>query len=159
MAKYLIDFDGVIMDTQERFDEYINSHPEVSWYEFLTTLDWDNFIGNSKEIKNSLSIIREAEQNGVILGILTKVYSLQEASSKISFLRENGITSPVMIAPFTNSKADIWFPKSDEYLIDDKVENVEDFISRGGQGILFDETGKKKYKNKVKSLEFLLSEN
>lgn len=159
MAKYLIDFDGVILDTQDRFDEYMSAHKEIQWYDYLTSLDWDGLINESKEINDSLRIIREAEKKGIVLGILTKVYSLQEASSKIRFLRENGITSPVMIAPYTNSKADIWFPKPDEVLIDDKIENVEDFISRGGQGILFDEKGRKKYKNKVKSLEFLLSEN
>ena len=159
MAKYLIDFDGVILDTQERFNEYIKSHPDTSWYEFLTSLDWESFIKNSEEINDSLSILREVQDKGVISGILTKVNSLQEASSKVKFLRENGITVPIMIVPFGNSKSDVYYPKEGEVLIDDYIKNIEDFIKHGGDGILFDREGKSDYINKVDSLEFLRSEN
>ena len=159
MAKYLIDFDGVILDTQDRFDEYIKNHPDTSWSEFLTSLDWESFLKESEEICDSLTILREVQDRGVVAGILTKVHSLFEASCKVKFLRESGITVPVMIVPIGNSKSEVYYPNEGEVLIDDYIKNIEDFIAHGGDGILFDRQGKSDFKNKVDSLEFLRSEN
>ena len=95
-----IDFDGVILDSEERmlkrkydlglhnhssedefntYFEYINLHPE----------EWTYIIKEAKSINNSVEIIKELENLKKRIAILTKIHTLHEMKVKTEVLREN----------------------------------------------------------------------
>ena len=95
-----IDFDGVILDSEERmlerkynlglhdhkneseFDtyfEYTNLHPE----------EWKYILKEAKSINNSVEIIKELENLKRKIAILTKIHTLQEMKIKTEVLRND----------------------------------------------------------------------
>ena len=56
MLRYdtLIDFDGVIYDTEERIVKMKSERPDISWNEFFDQLDWYQLLEESKVINLSL---------------------------------------------------------------------------------------------------------
>lgn len=106
-----IDFDGVILDSEERmlerkyelglhdhnneseFDkyfEYTNLHPE----------EWDYILKDAKSINNSVEIIKELEILKKEIVILTKIHTLKEMKTKIEVLRDKfEILCPVIFVP------------------------------------------------------------
>ena len=152
-----IDFDGVILDSEERmldrkysiglhnhkdaneFNEYFNYtnlHPE----------EWNYIIREASSINNSVEII----------AILTKIHSLYEMRVKIEDLREHRrISSPLLFVPPGVDKHDVEKPNG-KILIDDSKTNIRLWIENGGKGFIFDKTIAEDTKSKVKSLEFLL---
>lgn len=162
-----IDFDGVILDSEERmldrkysiglynhkdaneFNEYFNYtnlHPE----------EWDYIIREASSINDSVEIIKELESMKKKIAILTKIHSLYEMRVKIEDLREHRkINCPVLFVPPGVNKHDVERPNG-KLLIDDSKTNIKLWIENGGQGFIFDKTIPKDTNNKVKSLEFLL---
>ena len=162
-----IDFDGVILDSEERmlerkyniglhnhkneseFDayfEYTNLHPE----------EWDYIIRHAKSINNSVEIIKELESLKKNIAILTKIHTLQEMKVKTEVLREDlKIMCPVIFVPPGVKKYQVVIPNS-QLLIDDSKKNIKRWIENGGRGLIFDSTIDKDTEEKVKSLEFLL---
>lgn len=162
-----IDFDGVILDSEERmlerkydagfhnhkdgkeydkYFEYTNMHPE----------EWDYIIREASSINDSVEIIRELEHLKRRIAILTKIHSLYEMRVKIEDLRNNRkINSPVIFVPPGVSKHDVVLPNG-QLLIDDSKRNIHGWIDNGGVGFIFDKTLSEDTNDKVKSLEFLL---
>lgn len=162
-----IDFDGVILDSEERmlerkynlglndnknesdFDlyfEYTNLHPE----------EWEYIIKEAKSINNSVEIIKELEKLKRKIAILTKIHTLQEMKVKIKMLRENlKILCPVIFVPPGVKKHQIVIPNN-QLLIDDSKNNIKKWIENGGRGLIFDSTIENDNDEKVKSLEFLM---
>lgn len=162
-----IDFDGVILDSEERmlerkyniglhnhkneseFDayfEYTNLHPE----------EWDYIIRHAKSINNSVEIIKELEGLKKNIAILTKIHTLQEMKVKTEVLREDlKIMCPVIFVPPGVKKYQVVIPNS-QLLIDDSKKNIKRWIENGGRGLVFDSTIDNDTEEKVKSLEFLL---
>lgn len=146
-----IDFDGVILDSEERmlerkcnlglcdhkneeeFDqyfEYTNLHPE----------EWDYIIREASSINYSVEIIKELEQLKRKIAILTKIHTLYEMKAKIEDLRENRkIMCPVFFVPPKIKKHQIIIPKG-QLLIDDSKKNIKGWIENGGNGLIFDST-------------------
>lgn len=166
-AYTFIDFDGVILDSEERmlvrkydlgfhdhyneseFDayfEYTNSHPE----------EWDYIIKNAKPINNSVEILKELESLKENIAILTKIHTLQEMKVKTETLRDNyKIFCPVIFVPPGIKKHQIIVPNN-QLLIDDSKRNIKKWIENGGRGLIFDSTIDNDTNDKVKSLEFLI---
>ena len=162
-----IDFDGVILDSEERmlerkydlgfhnhkneseFDayfEYTNLHPE----------EWEYIIKEAKSINNSVEIIKELEILKRKIAILTKIHTLQEMKVKTEVLRENlNILCPVIFVPPGVKKHQVVIPNN-QLLIDDSKKNIVRWIENGGKGLIFDSTIENNSDEKVKSLEFLL---
>ena len=162
-----IDFDGVILDSEQRmlerkfnlglhdhqneseFDayfEYTNLHPE----------EWDIIIREAKSINNSVEIIRELESLKKKIAILTKIHTLYEMKVKIENLRENRkICCPVFFVPPGIKKYQVINPNN-QLLIDDSKKNVYGWIDNGGRGMIFDPSVTENHDVRVKSLEFLL---
>ncbi len=162
MKKY-VDFDGVIFDTEKLlFDEnYYKAmlKKDFDKVRYLQSIDWYNLIKNSKEINNSLSILRELKD--VI--ILTKINSLDnEGVAKIRILRELDIKNNVILVPFNLKKTEVVDAKNN-ILVDDAVYNLDDWNKDGGTPIFFNKDNldrdnwdviNTKYK-KINSLEYL----
>ena len=162
-----IDFDGVILDSEERmlerkydlglhdhkneneFDiyfEYTNLHPE----------EWEYIIKGAKSINNSVEIIKELESLKKNIAILTKIHTLQEMKVKTEVLRESlEILCPVIFVPPGVKKHQVVIPNH-QLLIDDSKKNIKRWIENGGKGLVFDSTIDNDTNEKVKSLEFLI---
>ena len=154
---YCIDFDGVILDSQDRFEIDMKDNVDFNdWIEYLSSIDWYNFIRECTEIDESLSVLRKLQKLQKISAIITSIHSMEEGNQKMIFLRENNITVPIIYVLPTQKKSDIYIPKFKDTLIDDKKKNCDDWISRGGSAILFDSHSKSNEKNKIKTLKQLL---
>lgn len=162
-----IDFDGVILDSEERmldkkyslglhdhknkkeFDEYFN-------YTNLHLEEWDCIIRQANSINNSVEIIRELESLKIKIAILTKIHTLYEMEVKVDDLRNNRkINCPIFFVPPGIKKHDVVIPNG-QLLIDDSEKNIKLWIENCGKGIVFDKTIPHDTNKRVKSLEFLL---
>jgi len=162
-----IDFDGVILDSEERmlerkynlglhdhnneseyekYFEYTNTHPE----------EWLYILKEAKSINNSVEIIKELESLKRKIAILTKIHTLQEMKLKTEVLREDlKILCPVIFVPPGVKKHEVIIPNQ-QLLIDDSKNNIKRWIENGGKGLIFEPTIERDNTEKVRSLEFLL---
>lgn len=162
-----IDFDGVVLDSEERmlerkyniglcnhkdksqfeqYFEYTNSHPE----------EWNYIINEANQINNSVEIIKELESLNKKIAILTKIHTLYEMKIKVEDIRENRkINCPIIFVPEGSKKHHVIIPNG-QILIDDSSKNINGWIDNGGVGYIFDSSLQYDTKEKVRSLEFLL---
>ena len=140
-----IDFDDVIMNSSEMLIKayYNNKAAPDSYFkddDFIINYDWNKLLKESKVINNAIEIIKEFDPKEVC--ILTKILSLDnEGGAKIKFLRDNGIKCNIMLVPEHSKKTDVVDPKGC-ILIDDSLNNLEDWESHGGIPIFFDRFNK-----------------
>ncbi len=161
--KIFLDFDGVILDSEQRIIALKNKNFSLNWEDFFADIDWESLYETSNEINESLKIIRELQRYNSQLCILSKIHTLLEGQAKIKFLRERDIEIPIILAPPHIKKSEVYLPKDGSILIDDNYKNIVDWNQNGGYGILFsnddimyDEEVELKKVTKVKSLKFLL---
>ncbi|MBR1413470.1 MAG: hypothetical protein IJ574_02220 [Bacilli bacterium] len=156
----LLDFDGVILDSMVRIEEYMKIHEhEISWKEYLINLDWYKFLRECKEINNSISLIRKMQYCSCLKAIITKINSMNEGTNKIKFLQEQGIYIPVILVPFEHKKTDYYYPNNNEILVDDSIDNIREWNEAGGLGILFDLNSSKKDTNSISNLNKVLKKS
>lgn len=88
MLRYdtLIDFDGVIYDTEARIVKMKSERPDISWNEFFEQLDWYRLLEESKVINHSIEYILEAQKRQKSIAILTKIHTLLEMQAKADVL-------------------------------------------------------------------------
>ena len=164
-----IDFDGVILDSEQRmlerkfelgftnhkdkiqfnkFFEYTNQHPE----------EWNYIIKQANQINDSINIIKELESLKKEIAILTKIHTLYEMKVKVEEIRTSQkINCPIIFVPPDLKKHQIIIPNG-QVLIDDSAKNIAEWISHGGKGYIFEPNISNNTLKKVKSLEFLLKE-
>lgn len=162
-----IDFDGVILDSEERmlerkYDLGLHNHKNENefdiYFEYtcLHPEEWEYIIKGAKSINNSVEIIKELESLKRKIAILTKIHTLQEMKVKTEVLREKlKIFCPVFFVPPGVSKHQVVMPNH-QLLIDDSKKNINRWIENGGKGLIFDSTIDSDTNEKVKSLEFLI---
>ncbi len=154
---YFIDFDGVILDSQDRFLMDMKDNVDFNdWMEYLNSIDWYNFIRECTEIDESLSVLEKLQKLKKLRAIITTIHSMEEGNQKMLFLRENNIIVPIIYVLPKQKKSDIYIPNINDVLIDDKQKNCDDWIEAGGSATLFDSHSNGKEKNKIKSLKQLL---
>ena len=133
----LIDFDGVIYDTEERIVKMKSECPDISWNEFFNQLDWYQLLENSKVINRSIEYILEAQERQKSIAILTKIHTLLEMQAKVDILRSQNVTIPILFVPPKIQKSSIYLPKNGEVLIDDIIPNLRDWKEHGGSSLYF----------------------
>ncbi len=136
---YFIDFDGVILDSEESALKAINDNE--SWESFSERLNWDDFLKNERVINNSINQLQRYQYIYTIY-IITKTNSLKEQRAKLKFLRDNQIYAPIIFIPPGAYKSDVVKPKENYILLDDNINNVDDWCAKGGKGIYFNENNK-----------------
>lgn len=137
-----IDFDGVILDTEELlFEEWRKnpdrfSLPESEKIKYIQQADWNFIVYNSPIINDSIYYLSQMDPSKSF--ILTKIHSQDnEGYAKIKWLREMGVKQGIYLNPHLLKKTDI----VDAYgniLIDDSLRNLKDWENSGGSPIFFD---------------------
>jgi len=137
-----IDFDGVILDTDELlFEEWRknpNRHslPEIEKIKYIQNSDWNYIINNSEIINDSIYYLKQMDYNQS--AILTKIHSLtNEGVAKIKWLKEKDVKQSIILVPFMVKKTDM-VDACGNILIDDCLKNLDDWAINNGKPILFD---------------------
>ncbi len=154
-TEFLIDIDGVILDTEERIDKIAS---KIGWKEAFRTINWHDHIYSSKQINGSLDILKEVQGTLKRIKLVTVNQCAEEAREKINYMRENGIIIPIISVPTRVSKSVVVPPifyNNNVVLVDDQVNNVREFIAEGGMGFHFSDDDYDNGLVKVKSLSFL----
>jgi len=151
--EYYIDFDGVIVDSQDLIDDifayYDCPSSDPYWNYILTIIDWEALLNRCNEIGNAFEILREVERRGIKAYILSRVFTGEEALDKQNYLRSKGITLPFIPVYKREKKSNIIRPSKNKVLIDDGIDNVNDWDKNGGKAILFQDNLKILLKKKV----------
>ena len=154
---YFVDFDGVILDSQDRFLIDMKDNIDFNdWMEYLNSINWYKFIRECEEIDDSIFALNELQELKKLKAIITSIHSFNEGREKVKFLREKKIYVPVLYVLPRQFKSEVYMPNKDDILIDDKLRNCHDWEKAGGNAILFDSHLEKEEKNKIKSLKQLL---
>ena len=161
MKNLYIDFDGVILDTDNTIDNIIKNK-NIDKLEYIRNCDWDILLNDTDVINNSLNYLRESKRD---INLLSKISTLEEGIGKVTYLRDNKVNINIHLVPTKISKSDMVNPK-DNILIDDKVYNLDEWKSKGGIPIFFNKDNKDidiygkvntEYK-KIRDLRMLLDE-
>ena len=106
-----IDFDGVILDTEEllfyewRKNPYRHELTEEVKINYIKNSDWRTIINESPVINDAINILNNMDYNKS--AILTKVHSLKEGYEKIRYLKGKGVRQDVILVPYTFKKIDV----------------------------------------------------
>ena len=154
---YLIDFDGVILDSQERFQDAMKDNTNYyDWMEYLSSLEWYNFLRECHQIDDSLTVLAKLQYLRKLKGIITAIHSFKEGEEKLIYLRENNINVPVYYTLPHQKKSDVYIPNNRTILVDDNLKNCIDWELSGGKSILFDRNYQGEEKGKIRTLKKLL---
>lgn len=136
---YYIDFDGVILDTMPIYHEiYVNMGVTDPWEEVHID-NLENIINIKYEINKSTEILKYIEDK-LDVTLLTKYNTEDEKKRKIEFLQENDIHIPVIFVRLREHKIDFVKNLKNSVLIDDDLNNIEEWDNNGGKAILFSKT-------------------
>ena len=136
-----IDFDGVILDTEQLlFEEWRKNPdrhllPESEKIKYIQNSDWNYIINNSDIINDSIYYLNNMDPSKTF--ILTKIHSQFEGVQKIIWLRNNGVKQSVILVPYKLKKIDMVDAK-DNILIDDCLKNLYEWKQCDGKPVLFD---------------------
>ena len=137
-----IDFDGVILDTEDLlFEEWRKNPnrrllPESEKIKYMQQADWNYILNNSEIINDSLYYLSQMDPKESF--ILTKIHSIEnEGYEKIDWIRKNGIQQPVILVQKKKKKTDMVDARNN-ILIDDCLKNLEDWENNNGNPIFFD---------------------
>lgn len=140
-----IDFDGVILDTEDVLFYDWRHYPErfnMPWdseARYVERANWVYILEKSPIINDSIDILKEMDYRDT--AILTKVHSLDnEGAAKIRYLREQGVKQDIILVPYYLRKTDV-VRAQDNTLIDDSVRNLVEWESLGGYPMFFDRDG------------------
>ena len=121
---FMIDIDGVCIDTEQRIAKIAQ---KIGWKEAFKSIDWHEHISSSKQIHNSVDILREVQQKLKRIQLLTQNHTSEEEFEKIEYFREKGVCIPIVSVPPKVSKSIVVPPSfydGNVVLIDDKEKNV-----------------------------------
>ena len=137
-----IDFDGVILDTEELlFHEWRknpNHHflPDEDKVIYIKNSDWREILINSPVINDSIYKLKNMDVNKS--AILTKIHSLEEGYEKVFYLRNNSVKQNVILVPYPANKTQVVRPNFNDILIDDSIKNLDEWYLMGGYPMFFD---------------------
>lgn len=100
----------------------------------MLDLGWDIILEKSKEINNSIQKIHYL-MSKYNVSILTKVNSKSEQEAKEKFLNKRNIYN-IIFVPYNLSKAD-YVNAFNCILIDDDINNLDEWSLHGGLSILY----------------------
>lgn len=157
MERYLVDFDGVVLDSQTIFDRDMNGNSDFGdWNYYLNNINWEKFYKNCGEIDDAFDSLIKLQYLGKLEAILSSIHSFDEGREKTIILRNKGVLVPIVFALPMQSKSFIYPPKRNITLVDDKESNCLEYEKSGGKALIFKPEYKGNSKKIVKSLKELL---
>lgn len=142
MKNLYIDFDGVIVDTirvtYDMLDRLeVDKEDFEKMSEFYYNLNWKQLLKLTPIINDSFDCIKKLLSCGKFnVSILTHVNSLDEAVSKIHYIRKYLKDITIIPVPREVSKTSICLTE-DAILVDDYSGNLKEWEKSGGIGIQF----------------------
>ena len=139
----LVDFDGVLVDTQTEVDrifrEVANCEISPEWNDYLANdMDWDTLLRNAKIIGNGFDVLKELLEEKRKTYILTRTFSDREIQSKTAFADSLGFPAKLVLnCPGRKPKEECVFPNKDRILVEDSIENAMSWKKNTGTEILF----------------------
>lgn len=134
----LSDFDGVLLDTQSKFNEVMKEETDFDlWNNYLNGIDWNKFYKTSNEIPNAKYTLKELEKLKILKGFITKIHSLYEGEEKLKIIRKMNFKVPIYYVLPKQRKSEIYKPNKNTILLDDGFDNVVDWEMNNGSSILF----------------------
>lgn len=137
-----IDFDGVILDTEgllfKEWRKNPDRHllPESEKIKYIQAADWEYILKYSEIMNDSVYYLKNMDPNKSF--ILTKIHSLtNEGSSKIKWIRDQGIMQSVILVPYVSRKCDV-VDAEGNILVDDCLKNLDEWTAHNGNPIFFD---------------------
>ena len=92
----LSDFDGVYLDSQRRFAEFMKEEKSLElWTKYLNSINWYEFLRECKEMSNATETFLELQRLGILKGFITRIHSFNEGIEKGIFIREKGFVIPI----------------------------------------------------------------
>lgn len=143
MKNLYIDFDGVICNTIEVTYDMIKSDGiDLSDYEkvkeFYRNLDWKNTLEKCNIINDAFDNIKKIMNSGKFnTSILTHVNSMDEITSKVSYIRKYLKDVTIIPVPKEISKTKMINARF-SILVDDFNGNLDEWKEAGGIGVRFD---------------------
>lgn len=136
--QYLIDFDGVILDSQERYSRDMKDNRDLyAWIDYLSSIEWKKFLRECNQIDESLYVLNELQRYKRLKAIITRIHAFEEGKEKLIYLREKGIIVPVLYVLPEQKKSDVLIPNKSTVLVDDDPNNCFDWELAGGRSLLF----------------------
>ncbi len=154
----LTDFDGVFVDSQERFLEVMQDETSFElWMEYLNSINWKEFLRECEEMPNATEVFLELQELGILQGFITKIHSFEEGKEKCLFIRDKGLYVPIYYVLPEQAKSSVYIPRRNVVLLDDIYENAFDWEMNGGKSIIFNQNNKTENKKMIKRLDSLLT--
>ena len=137
-----IDFDGVILDTEELLFEKWRENPnrhsllEIDKIRYIQNSDWNYIINNSEIINDSIYYLKQMDPSKT--AILTKIHSsANEGFAKIKWLRAQDVKQSIILVPYMLKKTDM-VDANGNILVDDCLKNLDDWVNCNGIPMFFD---------------------
>ena len=154
----LSDFDGVFVDSQERFLKIMNDESTLqSWIDYLNSLNWKEFLEECNEMPEATKTFIELEKLGILKGFITRIHSFDEGKEKSRFIRERGIYVPIYYVLPEQPKSMVYMPNEKTYILEDDPKNAFDWELNGGKSIIYNPRTEVKNKCLIKNLSDLLT--
>ena len=154
----LSDFDGVYVDSQERFLKIMKDDKSFqSWIEYLNSINWKEFLNECEEMPDATKTFLELESLGILKGFITRIHSFEEGIEKSNFIRERGLLVPIYYVLPKQPKSMVYMPNKKTYILEDDPNNALDWELNGGKSIIYNPTTEVKNKCLIKNLSDLLT--
>lgn len=153
----LSDFDGVFLDSQKKFNEVMKEETDLDkWMDFLNGINWKRFVHECELVPGAVDTFTELQRLKILKGFITRIHSFDEGKEKCLLLRELGLEVPVYYVLPEQPKSIVYRPNRKVILLDDNLENCEEWSLNCGKSILYNPNEKNTEKKYVKSLTDLL---
>jgi len=142
MTNLYIDFDGVIVNsidiTYKMADEEGFEKNYENYLNFYQNLDWNDVLSKCDPINNSWECIGKIiDSHKFNVAILTHVNSIGEIEEKVKLIRKYFRDITIIPVPKSISKTNM-LKAEGSVLVDDYVNNLDEWEAAGGYGIRFD---------------------
>jgi hypothetical protein len=143
ITKIYLDMDGVIADFDRQYKELYRMSPREADDKKEFYKLFDHFISTEQFAKlpmmqDAKILLQYLDSTGVPVEILSSTSSEKRhdaiAPQKSNWLREHGIHYPINLVPGKRLKRT--YAKPDHLLIDDTAQNIDQWRTDGGVGIL-----------------------
>jgi len=142
MTNLYIDFDGVIVNSIDVTYKMADEEGFIKTYEnylqFYRNLDWNDVLNKCNPINNSWECIGKIiDSHKFNVAILTHVNSIGEIEEKVKLIRKYFRDITIIPVPKSISKTNM-LKAEGSVLVDDYVNNLDEWREAGGYGIRFD---------------------